>query len=103
MEQVTMMRRSWGIATISILVLIVASYTHEILVLFGGYRRLHDAHPFWVAESIDKAGGAVLCIITVWLLYRGSLRNALERLGLSRNAPRGLVFGFAASLPMLLG
>ncbi len=98
-----MLRRSWSIATISILVLIVASYAHEILVLFSGYRRLHDAHPFYAAESIDKTGGAVLCIITVWLLYRGSFRSALERFGLSHNAPRALAFGVAASLPMLFG
>src|ERR1700759_950364 len=98
-----MPRRPWSIATISILVLIAASYAHETLVLFSGYRRLHDAHPFYAAESIDKIGGAVLCIITVWLLYRGSFRSALETLGLSGNAPRALAFGIAASLPMLFG
>ena len=98
-----MLRRSWSIATISILVLIVASYAHEILALFSGYRRLHVAHPFYVVESIDKIGGAVLCIVSVWLLYRGSFRSVLERLGLSCNAPRALAFGITASLPMLLG
>lgn len=98
-----MLRRSCYIATISILVLIVASYAHEILVQFSGYRHLHDAHPFYAAESIDKIGGAALCIITVWLLYRGSFRSVFERLGLSRNTPRALAFGIAASLPMLFG
>lgn len=98
-----MLRRSWRIFTISILVLVVAFNAHEILELFGGYRRLHLLHPFYFAESIDKLGGAVLCIIAVWLLYRGSLRSVLERVGLSSNSLRALAFGVAASLPMLLG
>jgi membrane protease YdiL (CAAX protease family) len=98
-----MLRRSWSIATISIFVLIVAYYAHEILELFAGYRRLHLSYPFYFVESIDKLGGALLCIISVWLLYRGSLRSVLERLGLSGNSLRALAFGIAASLPMLLG
>src|SRR5437016_4257112 len=98
-----MLRRPWIIATISVLVLLVASYAHEVLVRFNWYRQLHDAHPFYVAESIDKAGGGLLCIITVWLLYRGSFPSVLKKLGLYRNAPRALAFGIAASLPMLLG
>jgi uncharacterized protein len=98
-----MLRRSWSIATISILVLIVAYYAHEILELFDGYRRLHLSYPFYFVESIDKLGGALLCIISVWLLHHGSLRNALERLGLSGNSLRSFAFGIAASLPMLWG
>ena len=98
-----MSRRSWIIAAISVLVLTVAAYAHEILDLFDWYGRLHAAHPFYFVESIDKTGGAILCIASVWQLYRGSIRSILERLGLSGNAPRALAFGIAASLPMLLG
>lgn len=98
-----MSSRSWRIATVSILTLIVAAYAHEILALFGAYRRLHLEHPFYFAESIDKIGGAVLCGIFVWLLYRSGARGVLERLGLYGNTLRATAFGIAASLPMLIG
>ena len=98
-----MLHRSGIIATISLLVLIVATYAHEILNLFDWYGRLHATYPFYLVESIDKAGGAILCIISVWLLYRGSFRQVLQRLGLSGNAPRAVAFGIAVSLPMLFG
>jgi len=96
-------RRSWIIAAISVLVLTAATYAHEILDLFDWYGRLHATYPFYFVERIDKTGAAILCILSVWLLYRGSFRSVLERLGLSGNAPRALAFGIAASLPMLFG
>ena len=47
-ERCIVLRRSWSIATVSFLTLIVAAYAHEILSLIGSYRRL--SRGLWFAR-----------------------------------------------------
>jgi len=96
-------RRSWRIATITGAVLIIASYTHEIISRFPQYEWLHSRYPWYVAESIDKIGGAALCVLAVWLIYRTGLRGISRELGLSAPVLSAIAFALVASLPMLIG
>ena len=98
-----MTRRSWRIATITGAVLIIASYTHEIISRFPQYEWLHSHWPFYVAESLDKIGGAVVCVLAVWLMYRTGLRGISHELGLSAPILPAIAFALIASSPMLIG
>jgi hypothetical protein len=76
-------RRPWIIAAVTFAVLLIASYTHEIISRVPAYGWLHSHRPFYVAESIDKIGGAAVCLLAVWLMYRTGLRGISRELGLS--------------------
>jgi uncharacterized protein len=96
-------RRSWRVATITVAVLIIASYTHEIISRVPAYGWLHSHWPFYVAESLDKIGGAVVCVLAVWLMYRIGLRGISHELGLSAPILPAIAFALIASSPMLIG
>ncbi len=98
-----MTRRPWSVALITVAVLIVAIYAHEILSRLTAYRQLHRTAPFYFVESIDKIGGAALCVLAVWLMRRASLRAISRELGLSAPILPALAFAFGVSLPMLIG
>jgi Type II CAAX prenyl endopeptidase Rce1-like len=95
--------RSWSIAAFTIVVLILASYTHEIISRVPAYGWLHSHRPFYVAESIDKIGGAAVCLLAVWLMYRSGLRGISHELGLSAPVLPAIAFALIASSPMLIG
>jgi membrane protease YdiL (CAAX protease family) len=95
--------RPWGIAAITVVVLIIASYTHEIISRVPAYGWLHSHRPFYVAESIDKIGGAAVCLLAVWLLYRSGLRGISRELGLSAPVLPAIALALIASSPMLIG
>jgi hypothetical protein len=96
------MRRLWSF-TITVAVLILATYIHRVLSLFAAYRELHRHQPFYLAESIDKIAVVILCVGTVWLLRRTSLRGIACDLGLSAPVLPAIAFALVASSPMLIG
>jgi uncharacterized protein len=83
--------------------LILASYAHEIVSRVPAYRWLHSHRPFYFAESIDKIGGAALCMLAVWLMYRNGIRGIGRELGLSTPVLPAIAFALIASSPMLIG
>jgi membrane protease YdiL (CAAX protease family) len=95
--------RSSGIAAMTIGVLIVASDMHEIISRVPGYGWLHSHRPFYVAESIDKIGGAAVCLLAVCLMYRTGLRGISRELGLSAPVLPAIAFALIVSSPMLIG
>ncbi len=95
--------RSWSIAAITVVVLILASYTHEIISRVPAYGWLHSHRPFYIAESIDKISGAAVCLLAVWLMYRSGLRGISHELGLSAPVLPAIAFALIASSPMLIG
>ena len=98
-----MTRHSWSLAAITVAVLIIASYTHEIISRVPQYGRLHSHRPFYFAESLDKIGGAAVCLLAIWLMYRIGLRGISRELGLSAPVLPAIAFALVASLPMLIG
>lgn len=98
-----MRNRAWIVATVTLVVLIVASNAHELLSRLSAYRQLHRTAPFYYVESIDKIGGAVLCVLAVLLLRRAGLRDTARELGLSARALPAVAFALGVSLPMLIG
>jgi membrane protease YdiL (CAAX protease family) len=98
-----MNNRPWRAALITITVLAVATYAHEILSRFAVYRQLHRTAPFYFVESIDKIGAAGLCVLAVWLMRRAGLRAIGAELGVSAPILPALAFGLGVSLPMLIG
>ena len=101
--EVRVTRNPWRLAVVSIAVLAVASYTHEIISYIPQYEWLHNRFPFYVAESIDKAGGVALCLLAMRILYPGNRRRIRQALGLSARLLPALVFSLVASSPMLIG
>ncbi|MGA8103692.1 MAG: CPBP family intramembrane glutamic endopeptidase [Candidatus Acidiferrales bacterium] len=95
--------RSWSITVITFAVLILASYAHEITSGVPAYGWLHSHRPFYVAESIDKIGGAAVCLLAVWLMYRNGIRGIGSELGLSGPVLPAIAFAPIASSPMLIG
>ena len=98
-----MIERRWVIAAVTLATLMVASYAHEILASFSAYRDLHRSQPFYVAESLDKIGGALVCFLAVWLTRRTGFRGICRELGLNDRFPPAVAFGLGVSLPMLIG
>jgi len=86
-----------------LLVLAVANYVHEILSRFGFYGSLHHRYPFYVAESLDKLLGALLCCLAIYGMHRVSLREIIRELGLGAPVLPAMTFAFLASTPMLVG
>ena len=98
-----MLQRPWIIAAVTLAVLIVVNYAHEILSSFSPYRDLHRTHPFYFAESLDKIGGLILCFLAVWLMRRTGFRGVCHELGLLNTTIAPTAFGVGVSLPMLVG
>jgi CAAX protease family protein len=97
------MRRPWIIALVTIVVLIPAAYTHEILSYLSAYRDLHRHRPFYVAESIDKLAAVALCMLAIWLMRRIGPPGISRELGLSAPILPAIAFAVAVSLPMSIG
>jgi len=95
--------RALTIAVITVVVLIVTTYAHELLSRLSAYRNLHRSAPFYYVESIDKIGVAFLCILAAWLMRRAGPREVLRELGLSAPVLPAIAFGLGVSLPMLIG
>jgi membrane protease YdiL (CAAX protease family) len=102
-EVTELISRSWKMAAITIGVLIVASSSHEILRRVPGYAWLHSHRPFYVAESIDKVGGAILCMLAVGLMCRTGGGGIAHELGLSAPVRPAIALALVASSPMLIG
>ena len=87
----------------TVLVLAVVSYAHEIMSRFGFYRSLHHRYPFYIAESLDKLFGALLCCLAIYAMHRIGLRGIIRELGLAAPILAALTFALLASAPMLIG
>jgi hypothetical protein len=98
-----LLHRPWIIAAVTLAVLTVVNYAHEILSSFSAYLDLHRTYPFYFAESVDKIAGVILCCLAVWLMRRTGLRGICRELGLSNITVTATAFGVGVSLPMLLG
>jgi membrane protease YdiL (CAAX protease family) len=96
-------RRPWITATVTLTVLVVVYYAHQILSSLSAYRNLHSSHPFYFAESLDKLGGLILCFLAVWAMRRAGFRDICREVGLSDTTIAAAAFGFGVSLPMLIG
>ena len=90
-------------ALCTILVLAVVSYAHEIMSSFGFYGSLHTRYPFYVAESLDKLFGALLCCLAIYGMHRLGLRGIIRELGLAAPILPAMTFALLASSPMLIG
>jgi membrane protease YdiL (CAAX protease family) len=98
-----MMRRQWKVLLITLAVLLAINYLHEILSRFPVYEEFHRRHPFYFAESIDKIGGAALCILAVRLMRRTNLQGVARELGFAAPVLPAIVLALAVSSPMLVG
>jgi len=98
-----MRNRAWIVAIATLAVLFAASNAHELLSRFPAYRNLHRTGPFYYVESIDKIGGAVLCVLAVFLVRRAGLGDVACELGLSAPILPAIAFALGVSLPMLIG
>ena len=97
-----MKQRSGMIAFVTLVLLTIAAFAHEILCGLSWNRWLHSHRRFYVAESIDKIAGTLSCLATVWLL-RGKRASVAEEIGLSAPIFPAVVFALIVSLPMLIG
>jgi CAAX protease family protein len=95
--------RPWSVAIITVAVLIVATYAHDLLSRLAAYRQLHRTAPFYYVESIDRIVVAALCVLAVWLMRRAGLRDVIRELGLSAPILPAFAFALGVSLPMLIG
>lgn len=95
--------RSSIVAIVVLIALTLANYMHEMLARLGPYRALHRKYPFYVAESLDKISGAVLCCLGIYLLYRSGPAAIFRELGLAASVLKGLGFALVASSPTLVG
>jgi len=98
-----LIQRPWITATVTLAVLVVVYYAHEIFSSFSTYRNLHRTYPFYFAESLDKVGGLIVCFLAVWLMRRTGFRGICLELGLSKTTMTAIGFGVGVSLPMLVG
>jgi len=94
--------RSWKVATVTLVVLTVVAYIHEIISRVPAYRWLHSQKPFYVAESIDKLLGVAICLLAMWLINRVGVGALICELGLSAETLPAIAFALTASLPMLI-
>lgn len=98
-----MRNRPWIVAVVTLAVLIVVTYAHNFLSLLAAYRNLHQASPFYYAESIDKISEAALCVFAAWMVRRVRLRDVFREVGLYAPILPGIAFAVVVSLPMLIG
>jgi membrane protease YdiL (CAAX protease family) len=102
-SDVTDPRRRWMFSVGILLVLAAVSWIHSILASFAAYRSFHRDYPYYFAESIDKIGGVVVCVVAIWLLRRARWKDIACELGLAKSFLPGIAFGFAVTLPLLVG
>src|SRR5258708_11359183 len=93
----------WVLAIVTLWMLVILDYLHEILSRFAAYRSLYKDHAFYVPEGIDKIGGIVLCGLAVWVLRRVAWKDILDELGLADSPLPALCYALVASSPMLIG
>jgi hypothetical protein len=86
-----LLQRPWITAAVTLAVLVIVYYAHEILSRFSAYRNLHSTHPFYFAESLDKVGGLIVCFLAVWFMRRTRFRGVCLELGLSKAMPKASV------------
>ena len=96
-------QRPWLVASVTLVVLIATTYTHNLLAVFPAYRQLHRTAPFYYVESIDKILVVALCVLAIWLMRRAALRDVIHELGLSAPILPAFAFALGVSLPMLIG
>ncbi len=97
-----MRRNPWVVAAVTVAVLVVVENEHWLLTRMHWYNALHRNYPWFLAESIDKISGAVLCVATIWLLRRNGLRGILDELALATPVLPAIGFALACSGPMLI-
>jgi uncharacterized protein len=102
-ESLSMIRRAWIIVALTVSVLLIVTYIHQILWHIAAYERLDRRQPFYVAESIDKISGVAICVLVVCLVCRTNLQGISRELGLSAPIISAIVFGLVVSSPMLVG
>jgi len=100
---ITSRRGRWPIATITLAILVLANYAHELLSRLAVYRGLYATHEFYVPESIDKIAGVTLCVLTVWFLRDHGPRGVSRELGLSAPLLPAIAFALIVSSPMWVG
>lgn len=96
-------QRPWLIAVVTLAVLVLASYAHELFSKLTAYRDLYRTHPFYVPESLDKVGGLVLCALTISILSSNGFRSVCRELGLAAPLLPAIAFALLASSPMWIG
>jgi membrane protease YdiL (CAAX protease family) len=96
-------QRPWVVAMVTLAVLVLASYAHELLSQLSAYRDLYRTHAFYVPESIDKLGGLALCALTVWILSSNGFRSVYRELGLTAALLPAIAFALLVSSPMWIG
>src|SRR5260370_14930548 len=99
----TKSQRSWIVAGVTLAILILVDYAHELLARLAAYRDLYRAHAFYVPESIDKLAGLALCALTVWFLSTNRFRTVSRELGLSAPLLPSIAFALIVSSPMWIG
>jgi len=80
----------------TLLVFLVADFTHNRIILIEGFRSL----PWLVRWLEQPVWCSVVCGIGWFLLHRGSLRELLADFGLAAPIGPALRFGFLATSPM---
>ena len=95
--------RTIFIAIVTISVLTLISYTHELLTRFEFYRSLHRRHPWYMVESIDKLLGLLICATAIHILFRRGPIPVVNELALTRSPAVGFGFALLATSPMLVG
>jgi uncharacterized protein len=69
----------------------------------AAYRQLYKQHAFYVPEAIKTSFQIILCFAAVALALKKRFREICAELRLERGFSGGLLFGFLATLPFLVG
>jgi len=96
-------QRPWTVAVVTLAVLVLADYAHELLSRLAAYRALYRTHAFYLPESIDKLAGLALCALTVWFLCSDGFRSVSRELGLTAPLLPAIAFALIVSSPMWIG
>src|SRR5215469_1582172 len=96
-------QRPWTVAVVTLAVLVLADYAHELLSRLAAYRALYRTHAFYLPESIDKLAGLALCALTVWFLCSDGFRSVSRELGLTAPLLPAIAFALMVSSPMWIG
>ena len=96
-------KRAWLVAAITLAVLLLADYAHELLSRLAAYRALYNTHAFYVPEGIDKLAGLAVCVLTVWFLSSDGFRSVSRELGLSAPLLPAIAVALIVTSPMWIG